>query len=560
MSNINYQNAKVYGRNVTPQDLNRVIDLIQANGLEQGLNYNIKRTPCGTTLCLDPSTSNNVETPFQVIKVGGGKIGVISNSHVINTSDKDTYEEDNTGWGLLSDYPSPDDAGAITVDDLSIGDKIWLSFTFDADGNNTDISIEYGTVGGEAWDEFPDPISINTDDEENPFQEYYHQIIAEITNPEDDPRTGFTVTQNNDDKTKIQVTQVLFSNLALVDARTTIDADEKNLAIMVCIPITAVATDLNGSADPIGTQAGGDIKTPFDLGMGYDWLGQTWDDTLEGWKIWFGDATGTFADPTADPIDAMDISLGEEDTDGMYFHLLLGEDEASDDIIYWQDNNHSFRLSVHDNPVVELKDGTSDTDADIGCVRLRVDSNPEVALYDNINFPDGSNQINLNIETGPEVYLCDDSETQNEITLNINDGPQLQLFDGTDYIDININDSPLINMTGEGQITLGDDCKIILGTGDDKTTYSLGSIEMGSDGTYATGADGSYQVGQDSDSEITKLTQGDLTMKADDWTFTLGSDEKTYGKVQIKDCNGKTLWIIGEIKTDLTANWVTPPS
>lgn len=200
------------------------------------------------------------ELPFQVVPVpdqGETIIGVVSNSHLNNTEDKDTYEEDNSDWGLLSDDRS---SGGFDVGD--IGDKIWLEIQLDRSQVIVQINLRYGTGGGSGWDEYPDPISINTDDPDHPYQEFYNQIIAEITDPDEDPRPGFIITKPGD--IKVQVTQVLESNLQLTTARTTADAEEPDLPLLVAIPWMGPATDLGGNADPINN--GTNIATPFALG------------------------------------------------------------------------------------------------------------------------------------------------------------------------------------------------------------------------------------------------------------------------------------------------------
>jgi hypothetical protein len=253
------------GDPVRASDWNAMIDCVRAAQLSPGSGVRITRTPSGTTLALDKAAIKTVtlpQLPFQVVQISSGDdptIGVISDSHVINSADKDSYEEDNSDWGLLSDDESD---GAFDLPD--IGDKIWLQFTFDEARNLTSIDLKYGPVGGDDWDEYPDPIAINTDGD--PYQEFYHQIIAEATDPESDPREGFTATAN--DGTKVKIVQILKTNLTLVPAITTEDADQPNLNIMVTIPSNAPATSDDGSADPITD--GSDIKTPWEFGTPID--------------------------------------------------------------------------------------------------------------------------------------------------------------------------------------------------------------------------------------------------------------------------------------------------
>lgn len=209
------------------------------------------------------------ETPFQVVLIPGAnegdddQIGVISNSHLFNSEDKDTYEENNSDWGLLNDDRT---SGGFSIEDLSAGDKIWLEIKLNRDQSIAEVSVRHGSAGGSgAWDEYPDPIAINVDDSSDPYQEYYNQIIAEITDPETDPREGFTVEKGSGESAvKMQVTQLLFTNLIMMAAHTTSDADEPNLPLSVATPQSGPGTDTEGNADEIND--GDDIMTPFTLG------------------------------------------------------------------------------------------------------------------------------------------------------------------------------------------------------------------------------------------------------------------------------------------------------
>ena len=254
------------GDPIKASDWNALIDFVRAAQVNPGSGVRVTRTPSGTTLAVDKTPARSGVTlprhPFQVIPVSSGDpnagdsptIGVISDSHVINAADKDSYEEDNSDWGLLSDDETEGD-----FDLPDIGDKIWLQFTFDQDQNLTSIDLMHGPVGDD-WDEYPDPISINTDGD--PYQEYYHQIIAEATDPDSDPRDGITLTAA--DGTRVKIVQVLKTNLTLVPAVTTKDADEPGLDIMVALPWNGPATSDDGSGDPINDDT--DIKTPWEFG------------------------------------------------------------------------------------------------------------------------------------------------------------------------------------------------------------------------------------------------------------------------------------------------------
>ena len=109
-----------------------MIDCVRASQLSPGSGVRITRTPSGTTLAVDKTVFKTVtlpQLPFQVVQITSGDnptIGVISDSHVINSANKDAYEEDNSDWGLLSDDETD---GAFDLPD--IGDKIRLQVTFD---------------------------------------------------------------------------------------------------------------------------------------------------------------------------------------------------------------------------------------------------------------------------------------------------------------------------------------------------------------------------------------------------------------------------------------------
>lgn len=207
------------------------------------------------------------ESPFRVVvrnnpDSGALELGVVSNSHLFNSEDRNTYEEDNSDWGLLDDDRETGWFGGIDVG--TIGDKIWLKITLDPEDQAiTAIDVEHGP----AWDGYPDPININTADPDNPFQEYYYQIIAEITDPEQDPRPGLilNIPESSD---RIQVTQLLFTNLMMTTAHTTADADYPALPLLVAMPWNGPGTADDGSADEIPPED--DLMTPWQLGKNED--------------------------------------------------------------------------------------------------------------------------------------------------------------------------------------------------------------------------------------------------------------------------------------------------
>lgn len=199
--------------------------------------------------------SNAPETPFQVVQVAPTDphakplIGVISNSHLSNSEDKDTHEEDNSDWGLLDDDQTPSTAFAIPA----IGAKIWLEIELNKDQSIKSIDVRHDKVKtDDGWTNYPDPIEINTDDPSNPYQQFFHAIIAEVTDPEQDPRPGLIIdvgTKSAPDKR--QITQLLFTNLMMTTAVTTADADQPGLPLIVPIPWNFPGTKIDGSADEL---------------------------------------------------------------------------------------------------------------------------------------------------------------------------------------------------------------------------------------------------------------------------------------------------------------------
>jgi hypothetical protein len=211
-----------------------------------------------------------VSHPFQVVVgpmtsndgMGDPQIGVISDSHVMNSVDKNTNELDNSDWGdegagLLTDDMPDDDPGWFVVP--KIGSKIYLRFEFDAMGTVLSVDLEYGAVGTDGnWPRFPDPIEIIP----NGYQQYYYMLIAEVTDPEEDPRDGLQLTLS--DGTAVQVTQMWKTNAMLTTANATWNADQPGLFLIVAIPWIGPATASDGSADPINSDD--DIMTPWQFG------------------------------------------------------------------------------------------------------------------------------------------------------------------------------------------------------------------------------------------------------------------------------------------------------
>lgn len=251
------------GDPIRASDWNALLDFVRASQISPGAGVRMKRTASGTTLAVDQvrggsSSVTFPQVPFEVVMVPGGDtplLGVVADSHVMNCLNRDGLEEDNTLWGLWSEE-SPEN----TFDVPGIGEKIWLEFNFDSDSKLSGIAVMSGPVGEERWSNFPDPIEINT--EGAPYQEYYRQMIAEVTDPERDTREGMTIVTA--DGTKVKLVQLLKSNLLLVPAVTTADADQPGLSIQVAIPSGAPWTGTEGSGASIIDQTGS--STPWEFG------------------------------------------------------------------------------------------------------------------------------------------------------------------------------------------------------------------------------------------------------------------------------------------------------
>lgn len=245
---------------LTATRLNAILDAIDRSRIQFGANVTGQFSNSGTTINANPPATAGgpeLETPFLVItQVNDGtpQLGVISNSHLFNGEDKDVYEEDNSGWGLLSD-----DRTSGWFDVPSVGDKIWLEIALSSvDQSITSIDIRHGPVVVDNWDEYPNPIAINTDD--NPYQNFYNQIIAEVTDPTQDPRPGFTIQMGTDDTRKI--VQLLFTNLNMATAHTVPGVDGLSIPLLVPIPWCEPGTNVDGSGDEVNAAA----MTPYAYG------------------------------------------------------------------------------------------------------------------------------------------------------------------------------------------------------------------------------------------------------------------------------------------------------
>ena len=251
------------GDPIRATDWNALLDFVRASQVSPGAGVRMKRTASGTTLAVDQVRSGVgsvtlPQVPFEVVMVPGGDtplLGVVTDSHVMSSVNRNGLEEDNTIWGLWSEA-TPENCFSVP----GIGEKIWLECNFDSDNKLVGIAVKSGAVGDDQWSNFPDPIEINTDD--TPYQEYYRHVIAEVTDPDSDKREGTSITLP--DGTKVKLVQLLKSNLLLVSAVTTEDADQPGLSISVAIPFSSPWTGAEGSASPIVEQPG--ARTPWEFG------------------------------------------------------------------------------------------------------------------------------------------------------------------------------------------------------------------------------------------------------------------------------------------------------
>lgn len=249
--------ALVRGENIT-SDRNNLRKRVGPGFVS--LNFDPERRTAGS--------SGKESFPFQIISrtdpdTGALQIGVIQDSHLFNSEDRNEYEEPNDDWGLLD---SNEENGWLDVGLSDIGKKIWLQIELNEEDQSIDaIDLRYGFPGNGSWDSFPDPIEIDTEDPDNPAQQFYHQIIGEISNPDIDPREGSLVlTIPNGNGTQVQINQLLFNNIFMTTGRTTHDADQPDLPLLVNAAPYGPVTDTGGTGTPIPPE--GDISTPWQFG------------------------------------------------------------------------------------------------------------------------------------------------------------------------------------------------------------------------------------------------------------------------------------------------------
>ena len=210
------------------------------------------------------------------------------------------------------------------------------------------------------------------------------------------------------------------SNISvLYDPNFGVDSSDERIAIRVQEPYP----------QPDNTQ---DVFLNSDQGvMGwtssvYKWIGQKYDKTNTWWEAWFSDATASFIpdDDKTDHLEKFAAEIGTNDTSA-FFHLLIGDSTQSNDIMLWNHNNHVFRLSVYDYPQIELHD----TDNDAGIKLWNDGTTPYILLADVYDDPTTGNRIEIDLDTGPEITLTDD--TDNVITIDLTSDPVITRHDVT---------------------------------------------------------------------------------------------------------------------------------
>ena len=160
--------------------------------------------------------------PFQIIKGpaaedGTPQLGVFFLSSILKPSLDPT---DNVAIaGLLASItPALTDPGWFPIP--AIGGKIWLQIGTADPGDDTHTlqpwaattQIQHADDVTTIWDEYP-AIAINTDDPENPYQEFFNLLLAEITDPEADDRPALFSATAGDERR--QVTQMYDRNVLL---------------------------------------------------------------------------------------------------------------------------------------------------------------------------------------------------------------------------------------------------------------------------------------------------------------------------------------------------------
>lgn len=161
------------------------------------------------------------------------------------------------------------------------------------------------------------------------------------------------------------------------------------------------------------------------------------------------------------------------------------------------------------------------------------------------------------------AFVFGDSTTSNNgLTLQDTDGNEVKVtWNGSPEIDCTDSDGNTASLLansfefddsdGTAQIVMGyieadSAWELVFNDGTNSSTLSAGDLSLGGGGTIECTGDGAeIDVGTD-----TAITNGDISL-GDSGTVTIASI--SYGPTQIQDCNGKTLWILGD-----TSGWQSP--
>lgn len=99
---MNYQGLKSYDGKVSDMEFNKLVDAVQANGLNQGVGYNITQTAGGTTLNIKTSknlVSGKFGNPYILGSLNSGSRGAGGSADiqtgVISGAYQDTWNRDN---------------------------------------------------------------------------------------------------------------------------------------------------------------------------------------------------------------------------------------------------------------------------------------------------------------------------------------------------------------------------------------------------------------------------------------------------------------------------------
>lgn len=196
-NSLRFQSGRPLLREISADRLNTILQEIRRVRPLPGRGITIRQTGDGCSIDLAAKVGGGGGTaaqssfPFQVVstKVGGTTYLGVNHYSTLGTVGQNIAIE-----GLLngSDTIDTADPGLFTCP--AIGEKIWLQIGTSDPENGTQLwgaMIRHGAAATNGlWEEYPSPISVNTDDPEKPFQEFYNLLIAEVTDPDSDPRTA----------------------------------------------------------------------------------------------------------------------------------------------------------------------------------------------------------------------------------------------------------------------------------------------------------------------------------------------------------------------------------